>query len=43
MDKIGFLLIMLGVAAADSEWLVVPVAMIVAGVLLMRRCEHGGK
>ena len=42
MDKIGFLLLMLGVAAADSEWLIVPIVMVTAGLLLMRRGWKNG-
>lgn len=35
MDRLGFVLMMLGMMAADSERLIVPLVMIAAGAVLM--------
>ena len=35
-EAIGMLLVMLGIAAADSEILLIPVALIAVGAILLR-------
>ena len=40
IQKVGFIITMLGVMAADSECLLVPTAMVVIGLILMTRREE---
>lgn len=35
LSKIGLLILSLGVMSADSEWLIIPLAMVITGALLM--------
>lgn len=39
--KVGAILFMLGIMAADSTWLIVPIALIGAGVWLMKGALYG--
>ena len=43
MSKIGMMLLMVGIASADSEIVLIPLAMVVLGALLLREGEkrHG--
>lgn len=35
-EKIGMVLFALGIMSADSEWLIVPTALVIAGMWLMK-------
>ncbi len=35
LSKIGVMVLSLGVMSADSEWLIIPLAMVIIGALMM--------
>lgn len=35
-EKVGMIVFMLGICTADSEWLIVPVALVAIGMWLMK-------
>lgn len=36
-EKMGFMVFALGIMSADSEWIAVPIALLIAGTWLMRK------
>ena len=43
LSRLGALLFCLGLVSADSEWMIIPIGLIVAGIVLYRAGERRGE